>query len=356
MAVEWRDVLLKPGDSIQRAIEVIDQGAKRIALIVDEVGRLLGTVTDGDVRRGILKHLPLDCPVAEIMNREPRTLPPNYTRQDAISLLGKAQVLQIPIVEADGTLVGLETLSDVLKRPRIENPVFLMAGGFGRRLRPLTDDCPKPMLPVGGKPMLEHILEDLISYGFYRFYISVYYLAEKVIEHFQDGSRWGVQIQYVREQQPLGTAGALGLLPKEAIQRPLIVVNGDIMSRVNYEALLQDHDRHTPAATLCARQYDIQVPYGVIEFEGQRLKDIVEKPVHKFFVNAGIYVLAPQVVHSVTRDAYLDMPELLRQHALNGKEVRMFPVHEYWLDIGRKGDFELAQTVAQTQATGAVPA
>ena len=324
MGVEWRDVLLRSEDSIQHAIEVIDKGAKRIALIVDDAGKLLGTVTDGDIRRGILKHLPLDCPVAEIMNREPRTLPPSYSRQDAMTLLGKAQVLQIPILDSAGLLIGLETLSDVLKRPRIENPVFLMAGGFGRRLRPLTDDCPKPMLPVGGKPMLEHILEDLIDYGFYRFYVSVYYLAEKVIEHFQDGSQWGVQIQYVREQQPLGTAGALGLLPKEAIQRPLIVVNGDIMSRVNYEALLQDHDRHTPAATLCARQYDIQVPYGVIEFEGQHLKDIIEKPVHKFFVNAGIYVLAPQVVHSVTRDAYLDMPELLRQHAQNGNEVRMF--------------------------------
>ncbi|TSE26344.1 UTP--glucose-1-phosphate uridylyltransferase [Tepidimonas sediminis] len=343
MISDWQDLLLRRDDTIRRAIEVIDRGAKRIALVVDEAGRLLGTVTDGDVRRGILRHLGLDAPVAEVMNPQPRVLRPGYGREEALRLLGSAQVLQVPIVGEGGVLVGLETLTDLLKRPRLENPVFLMAGGFGTRLRPLTDDCPKPMLPVGGRPMLEHILQDLVDYGFYRFYISVHYLREKVIQHFQDGSRWGVTIQYVHEDTPLGTAGALGLLPKEAVQRPLIVVNGDIMTRVNYEALLQDHDRHTPAATVCTRQYDFQVPYGVIEHDEQRITDIIEKPVHHFFVSAGIYVLAPQVVHAVEPNVRLDMPDLLKRQIKSGREVRMFPVHEYWLDIGRVGDFELAQ-------------
>lgn len=339
----WRQILLAPDDDIRRAIEVIDEGAKRIALVVDGAGRLLGTVTDGDIRRGILRHVPLEAPISQVMNAQPRTLPENHLRADALQLLGSAQVLQVPIVNDEGVLVGLETLTDLMKRPRLENPVFLMAGGFGTRLRPLTDNCPKPMLPVGGKPMLEHILQDLIDFGFYRFYISVHYLREQVINHFQDGSRWGVSIQYIHEDNPLGTAGALGLLPKDAVQRPIIVVNGDIMTRVNYEALLQDHDRHTPAATICTRQYDFQVPYGVIEHEGQKITDITEKPVHRFFVSAGIYVLAPQVVHSVLADTRLDMPDLLKREMANGHDVRMFPVHEYWLDIGRMNDFEMAQ-------------
>ncbi|MFZ5467773.1 MAG: nucleotidyltransferase family protein [Pseudomonadota bacterium] len=343
MSTEWRDILLGPEDSIHRAIEVIDRGAKRIALVVDGDGRLLGTVTDGDIRRGILRHLSLDAPVAEVMNTQPRVLPRHYSREQAMHLLGSAQVLQVPIVDEHGLLAGLETLTDLLKRPRLENPVFLMAGGFGTRLRPLTDTCPKPMLPVGGKPMLEHILQDLVDYGFYRFYISVHYLREQVINHFQDGSRWGVSIQYIHEDTPLGTAGCLGLLPKDAVQRPIIVVNGDIMTRVNYEALLQDHDRHTPAATVCTRQYDFQVPYGVIEHDEQRILSITEKPVHHFFVSAGIYVLAPQVVHAMQAETRVDMPDLLKVEIASGREVRMFPVHEYWLDIGRMNDFELAQ-------------
>lgn len=343
MSPAWRHILLAPDDSIRRAIEVIDEGAKRIALVVDAGGRLLGTVTDGDIRRGILRHVSLEAPITEVMNAQPRTLPENHLRAEALQLLGSAQVLQVPIVDDQGVLVGLETLTDLMKRPRLENPVFLMAGGFGTRLRPLTDNCPKPMLPVGGKPMLEHILQDLIDFGFYRFYISVHYLREQVIDHFQDGSRWGVSIQYVHEDNPLGTAGALGLLPKDAVQRPIIVVNGDIMTRVNYESLLQDHDRHTPAATICTRQYDFQVPYGVIEHEGQHITDITEKPVHRFFVSAGIYVLAPQVVHAVAANSRVDMPDLLKAEMAAGHDVRMFPVHEYWLDIGRMNDFEMAQ-------------
>ncbi|MHB9020438.1 MAG: nucleotidyltransferase family protein [Halothiobacillus sp.] len=346
MSFNWHSVLLNPEDSIRRAIEVIDQGAKQIALVVDAEERLLGTVTDGDIRRGILRHLALESPIAQVMNVRPRTLPSNYLRAEALQLLGSAQVMQVPIVNEAGVLVGLETLTDLLKRPRLENPVFLMAGGFGTRLRPLTDTCPKPMLPVGGKPMLEHILQDLIDYGFYRFYLSVHYLREQVIAHFQDGSRWGVHIQYIHEDAPLGTAGALGLLPRDAVQRPIIVVNGDIMTRVNYEALLQDHDRHTPAATICTRQYDFQVPYGVIEHEGQHIHNIIEKPVHHFFVSAGIYVLAPQVVHTMAANTRIDMPDLLKAEITAGREVRMFPVHEYWLDIGRMNDFELAQNDA----------
>jgi dTDP-glucose pyrophosphorylase len=343
MLSELGDLCLRAHDSIRRAIEVIDRGAKRIALVVDDDRRLLGTVTDGDIRRGILRHLSLDAPVREVMNAQPRVLPPNHRREDVLSLVGSAHVLQIPIVDDRGVLLGLETLTDLLRRPRIENPVFVMAGGFGTRLRPLTEHCPKPMLPVGGRPMLEHIIRDLSAYGFYRFYIAVHYLAEQITAYFQDGSRFGIEIQYIHEDTPLGTAGALGLLPKDAIQRPVVVVNGDIMTRVNYEALLQDHDRHTPAATVCTRQYEFQVPYGVIEHEEQQVLSIREKPVHRFFVSAGIYVLAPYVVHAIPPNTRTDMPEVLKREIGAGRSVRIFPLHEYWLDIGRPDDFELAQ-------------
>jgi dTDP-glucose pyrophosphorylase len=343
---QWQKLRLSSSDTLRRAIEVIDQGAKQIALVLDESERLVGTVTDGDIRRGILRYLSLESPVCEVMNPKPRSLAVGYSRAEALQLLGSAQVLQVPIVDADGKLVGLETLTDLLKRPRLENPVFLMAGGFGTRLRPLTDTCPKPMLSVGGKPMLEHILQDLIDYGFYRFYISVHYLREQVIAHFKEGSRFGVSIQYIHEDTPLGTAGCLGLLPRDAVQRPIIVVNGDIMTRVNYEALLRDHDRHSPAATVCTRQYDFQVPYGVIEHEDQRITNITEKPMQHFFVSAGIYVLAPQVVHAIAANTRVDMPDLLKAEITAGHTVRMFPVHEYWLDIGRMNDFELAQNDA----------
>jgi dTDP-glucose pyrophosphorylase len=345
--MNWRDTLIGPNHSIQAAIGIIDRGAKRVALVVDDDGRLLGTVTDGDVRRGILRHLPLDSPVEQVMNRAPKTLPLGYGREDALRLCGDQQILQIPIVDQDRRVVGLETLSNLLRKPRYDNPVFLMAGGFGTRLKPLTDRCPKPMLPVGDRPILQNILENLIGYGFHRFLISVHYLAEQVIDHFGDGSKWGIRIEYVHESQPLGTAGALGLLPRDLPDLPVLVVNGDILVKLNYEALLAYHQSHAPAATVCVREYSMQVPYGVVEADQHRLTDIVEKPVQQFFINAGIYLLSPAVVKSVEPNRRVDMPELLKGLLRAGRPVSIFPVYEYWLDIGQMNDFQLAQQIME---------
>lgn len=341
--MSWEKLLLRADDTIHRAIEVIDGGAKGIALVVEEDGRLIGSVTDGDIRRGILRHIPLTHPVSEVMNTRPRTLGVGYQRSEAMRRFGGEHILQIPVVDPYGVVVGLETLGELIRKPVHENPVFIMAGGFGTRLKPLTDHCPKPMLLIAGKPMLENILEDLIGFGFRSFHISVFYLAEQIINHFGDGSRWGVRIEYVREDKPLGTAGALGLLPKSLPRLPLIMINGDILTRVNYDELLRYHSEQGEAGTVCVREHDLQVPYGVIEANDTEILNIVEKPVYTFFVNAGIYVLSPEAVQSVQPGMRMDMPELLKGMMGRGRRIGMFPVHEYWLDIGRLPDFQSAQ-------------
>jgi NDP-sugar pyrophosphorylase family protein len=217
-----------------------------------------------------------------------------------------------------------------------------MAGGLGTRLRPLTEDCPKPMLPVAGKPLLQNILEGFIASGFHRFYISVHYLADVIKKHFGDGERWGITIRYIEEDRPLGTAGALGLLPS-VDHLPLIVMNGDLLTRVDFAELLDFHEGQKAEVTVGVREYEMQVPFGVIRSEGQNVVGIVEKPIQRFFVNAGIYVLSPRLVHTVAAGEHLDMPDLIQQVLDRQSPVAMYPIHEYWLDIGRPDDFVRAQ-------------
>ncbi|CDI94752.1 phospho-sugar nucleotidyltransferase [Pseudomonas aeruginosa PA38182] len=218
-----------------------------------------------------------------------------------------------------------------------------MAGGFGTRLRPLTHNCPKPLLKVGEKPILEIILERFIGAGFHRFFISTHYMPEMIREHFGDGSRWGVSIRYVHEETPLGTGGALGLLPHHEIDSPLFLMNGDLLTTLNFLNLLEFHTAHGGVATMCVREYEYHVPYGVVQSDGHRISSMVEKPVQKFFINAGIYLLSPGLVKSVKAGTRIDMPTLLEQEIERQQAVNMFPVHEYWLDIGRMEDFVRAQ-------------
>jgi len=218
-----------------------------------------------------------------------------------------------------------------------------MAGGLGTRLQPLTDDSPKPMLQVGGKPLLEIILKNFIEHGFVNFYISVQYLPEIIMDYFQDGKNLGVSIKYIQEDQPLGTAGALGLIPQEALDSPIIVMNGDILTSVDFPALLDYHSKHEGAATMCVRDYEFQVPLGVIEGNGSKINMIKEKPIHKCQVNAGIYVINSDIVKIIPENKRVDMPDFLSDQISQGNSVHMFPIHEYWLDIGRLEDFNKAQ-------------
>lgn len=340
---QWELTLVGPECSMEEAIATLDRVAVRIVIIVDQQRHLLGTLTDGDVRRALLKQRPLTTPIKEFMCSTPRTAGLDWNRDRILAVMEKYQLLQLPVVDLSGKVIGLETLHDLLNRQRRNNPVFLMAGGFGTRLRPLTQNCPKPLLKVGEKPILELILERFISSGFHRFFISTHYMPEMIREHFGDGSQWGVSIRYVHEDEPLGTGGALGLLPHHEIDLPLFLMNGDLLTTLNFENLLEFHDGHPGSATMCVREYEYCVPYGVIENEGHRILSMTEKPVQRFFINAGIYLLSPELVKSVAAGNRVDMPTLLEREIEAGRDVNMFPVHEYWLDIGRMEDFQRAQ-------------
>ncbi len=342
MSYNWKNTVLKPSDSIKDALKIIDAEALRIALVIDDDMRLLGVVTDGDIRRGLLQNASLDSAVSNVMNKKPITADVGTLRKDLVKLMTSKSLLAIPLVEA-GRVVGLETLQRFTGR-RYENPVFLMAGGFGTRLRPLTDTCPKPMLKVGDKPILETVLLNFIKAGFVNFYISTHYMPEVIREYFGDGSKWNVAISYVHEEQPLGTGGALGLLPDGLPELPLILMNGDVLTNVDFERVLEFHNKHNAAATMCVRDYEYQVPFGVINGEGHFIRSMIEKPIQRFFVNAGIYVVSPEMRKSVVKQQRLDMPSLLEKFIAEGRDVLMFPIHEYWLDIGRIDDYHRAQT------------
>lgn len=339
----WEATLVGPQTSLERAIAAMDRSALRIAIIVDEERRLLGTLTDGDVRRTLLRHQSIDVPVSEVMCKTPKVAQRAWGRERVLALMESSNLLQLPVVDDENRVVGLETVHDLLGQRLLNNPVFLMAGGFGTRLHPLTKDCPKPMLEVGGKPILERILQNLVDVGFQRFFISTHYLPEMVRAYFGDGSRWGVNIQYTHEPQPLGTGGALGLLPHEEINEPMLMMNGDILTTLDYRGLLDFHVAHPSVATICVREFQYQVPYGVIESAGHLIRKMTEKPTQKFFINAGVYMLSPDLVRSVQPGTKVDMPTLLEREIANQKDVTMFPVHEYWLDIGRMDDFNRAQ-------------
>ena len=340
---DWHSVVLAPEATMEEAIRRLDQTALRMVMVADTDGRLLGTITDGDIRRALLKFQPMTTSVNDVMFATPSVASQEETRESIMTAMKARDLLHMPIVDTDGVLVGLETLQHLLSANRYDNPVFLMAGGFGKRLHPLTEHTPKPLLKVGQKPILETILDQFVAVGFHNFFISTHYKAEMVRDHFGDGSQWDVTIQYIHEESPLGTAGALGLLPKEQIVLPLVMMNGDLLTKVDFEHLLNFHNEHGSDATMCVREYDFQVPYGVIESDHHRVTNIVEQPVHIFFVNAGIYVLSPKILGQVDGTNYLDMPHMLETVIEQEGQVNMFPLHEYWLDIGQMEQFEKAQ-------------
>lgn len=337
----WKQTLVTSGTSLRDAIHVLDTGALQIVLVVDENNRLLGTVTDGDIRRGILKGVSLGEPASKIMNPSPTVARTGDDRQLILSVMQQKQLHHIPVVDEHGGLIGLEILDEIIQRRIRDNPVVLMAGGLGSRLQPLTNNCPKPMLPVGNKPLLETILENFIEYGFHKFYISLNYMGEVIKAYFGDGSRWDVEIAYLEEDRKLGTAGALSLLPEKP-SHPMLVMNGDVLTKVNFRQLLEFHLEHRAQATMCVREYDFQVPYGVVKIDKQRIIGVDEKPVQHFFVNAGIYVLDPSIMELIPQNAYYDMPSLFERLIQRGDETSAFPIREYWLDIGQLADYDRA--------------
>jgi len=327
--------------SISEAIRVIEVCQVQIALVVDESQRLIGTITDGDIRRALLRGQTLDTPVVKIMFRNFHALPAGAAEHDALALMRREKLYQIPALDEQGRVVQIFSLKEMITPKKRPNRVVIMAGGEGKRMRPLTQDCPKPMLRVGGKPLLEIILEQCIDAGFQHFYLSVNYLKKQIQDYFGDGARWHVRIDYLEEAQPLGTGGALSLLPQK-LTEPLLVLNGDVLTRVDYSRLLRFHDEHQAAATMCVREHTTQIPYGVVSMDELQVLTLQEKPVLSHHVNAGIYLLDPVLLDLVPRDRFFDMPTLFEKAMQHQHFVSAFPIHEYWLDVGHPETFERA--------------
>lgn len=341
----WHKTLLSADATIEMAMASFNESALGIAMVVDDTMRLLGVITDGDLRRAVLAKKGLDTCVSSVMNVNPVTIELGALLSPADEeRMRSVRGHPIPIVNASRMVVGLvgaDSSIDVVQR---DNWVLLMAGGFGTRLADLTKNCPKPMLKVGGRPILERIVDQLIQHGFHKFFISVHYLPEVIMDHFGDGSRFGVTIKYLHERQPLGTAGALGFI-EEVDDKPVIVMNCDLITRIDLTSLTDFHEVHDNKLTVCVREYDMQVPFGVVEGEGGVLHRLVEKPLHRFFVNAGIYVIDPDIVIDCEADKRLDMPDLINQLIDRELKVGMFPIYETWLDVGRPDDFSRAQSM-----------
>lgn len=338
-----KDFFVPQNASIRQALQVINSSDKLIALVVDDNERLLGTVTDGDIRRGIISGLNLDDKVHLVCKQNPVTASTAETRQDILRKMRTYSVNQMLITDETGRVIRIDFADDqFLHSSTRNNIVVLMAGGLGMRLRPLTEDCPKPMLPLGGKPILRHIIDNFLNIGYHRFVIAVNYRREVIKEYFGNGAWLGCDIQYLEENQPLGTAGALSLLQTRP-DKPFFVMNTDLLTTLNFVHLMDFHNEHSGAGTICVKEYCYEVPFGVIQTESQRVTTLIEKPTHRFQINAGIYVLNPIALDFVPQNKLFHMTSLIQQLLDKDNPVFSFPVVEEWLDVGRPSDLEKAQ-------------
>lgn len=338
----WRQALLPPTANLQAAIRCLDETGLQIVMVVADSGQLLGTVTDGDIRRGLLRGVGLNGPIESISHREPLVVPPQWGRETVLPLMQANRVHQLPVVDDLRRVVGLHLWDELLSPSKRPNLMVIMAGGRGARLGMYTDDCPKPLLKIGGKPMLEHIIERASAEGFGRFLLAVHYLGHMIEEYFGNGDRWQVEIEYLREVSPLGTAGALGLLEPRP-ERPFVVTNGDVLADINYGEILDFHCRNNAAATMAVRLHEWQHPFGVVKTKGVDIIDFEEKPVSRTHINAGIYVLDPATLDLIAPKEACDMPVLFTRVRQRAFRTIVYPMHEPWLDVGRPGDLETAR-------------
>lgn len=335
------DTLVGPDDRISKLLEIINRNAQQIALVVDSERHLLGTVTDGDIRRGLLRGVRLDDSISVIMNSAPHTSRAQDGRIAALKRMSEIGVSHMPLVDEAGCVVGLER--EEHRSPLRDELVVLMAGGRGTRLAPLTQTVPKPLVPVGGRPLLETSIKLLGAQGFTRFLLCLNYKSQMIRDHFGDGSDLGVEISYVEEPEQLGTAGALSLIAQD-LSGPLIVMNGDILTTVDFRQVLNFHNEKAAPVTVCLGEYSHQIPYGVVRIEDGHILSMDEKPVHTVFVNAGIYVFEPQTLRLLDKGQHCDMPQFIERIRGALGAPAAFPIREYWLDVGRIDDLSKARS------------
>jgi dTDP-glucose pyrophosphorylase/predicted transcriptional regulator len=338
----WHTTLLTIGSTIQQAIHSLEKSSMQIVLCVSEGNKLVGTLTDGDIRRAFLKGYRLESTINDVIHRKPLAVPQDIGRELVVQLMKINKIHQLPIVDQNGVVVGLHVWDSIITPLAIENMMLIMAGGKGTRLRPHTENCPKPMLEVGGKPMLEHIIERAVADGFKKFVISLHYLGYMIEDHFGDGAKYGVNIEYLKEDTPLGTAGCLSLL-KKIPDRPFIVTNGDVLTDIHYNEFLDFHIRHEAIATMAVRQHEIQNQFGVVRTKGVEIEGFDEKPIYRSHVNAGIYVLNPEALNFLELRKSCDMPTLFEKVKQNSGRTIVYPMHEPWLDVGRPEDLASAR-------------
>lgn len=336
---DLKKYLLSPQDPIKQAIRVIDEGEIGIAMVVDEEAELLGVVTDSDVRKSILGGVSMEAAVERVMNRKPVVAPEKSSDDFILNLIRRSRKAQIPIVDENFHLRDIVTLTSLLSKDVRSTPAVIMAGGLGTRLRPLTEQQPKPLIKVGDKPILQTIIESLRNHGFRQFFLITNYRAELIEEYFGDGSALDVEIHYVKEPTRLGTAGGLPLL-HDRLKEPFLLMNGDLLTKVNFTKLMEHHITRQAKFTVCVTEYKIQIPYGVVQVENGVVKQIDEKPDRWFFVNAGIYVFEPSLLEYIPAGEYFDMPMLLQELQRRKIEISCFPICEYWSDIGNVEQLE----------------
>jgi dTDP-glucose pyrophosphorylase len=340
VAIDWRKHLVPSDILLKDALRLMEGFRHKFLVVSTSDSRLLGTLTDGDVRRGLMRNLSIQSPIVDFMNSHPSWLPVGSSEAEIQSLMERLGAAFVPILNNENRLCHIVVKGAASEE--LPNHVILMAGGLGTRLKEMTTNCPKPMLPVAGKPILERVILNLRELGFRHFHLSVNYLSEMIEQHFGNGSAWGVEISYLKEDRRLGTAGALGLyrIPNT---HPILVMNGDVLSKVDFRSMIQEHVISHNRITVGARKMENQIQFGVIKCEGTRIVGIIEKPVEHHLVSAGIYVISPEVPMSVEPSECVDMPELINRLVNSGEHVGMFPIHEYWIDIGRHDDFSQAQ-------------
>lgn len=334
------DIKLHPGNTVKEAMAIIDRGSVQFAVVVDDDLKLLGVLTDGDIRRGLLRGLGLESSIESLINKHPVVANINDTKERILELANEKKLHQIPII-SNGKLIGIQDIREFLAPKNKPNKVILMVGGLGTRLRPLTNDVPKPMLDVGNKPILHTIVENFAKYGYTDIIMCVNYKSEIIKEYFGNGDKFGVKIEYVLESKRMGTAGALSLL-KERPKDDFFVMNGDLLTNVNFEYLHEYHKDSNALASICIRKYEMQVPYGVVNVRANKVTSIEEKPTQSFFVSAGIYMFSPIVLDFIPKGVFYDMPTLFSKLLKHDFPIHPFPIREYWLDIGRMDEYRRA--------------
>lgn len=340
--IDIERICVRDDVSIRRVIEMLNESGRQIIMVVDSDRRLIGTFTDGDLRRALLKNASLEDAIRGYFNTHPLSSPVGGGRSAAVQIMRERGIDQIPLIDEAGRVVSIESINPERLGVKIDYQVVIMAGGHGKRLHPITETIPKALVSVGDKPILEHILDRMVAQGFQNFTFAINHMGEMIEDYFGDGSRWNVNVKYLREPKRLGTAGALGLLETRPAA-PFIVANCDVLTTTNFQDLLEFHINQGATATVGVREFRYQVPFGVMELAGSQLRRITEKPEHTWLINGGLYVLDPAAIDVIPKGEFFDMTDVIAALITKAAPVSTYMIRRYWIDIGMPQDLDQAR-------------